>query len=129
MTAQEYNAKGFAVSLHIDQSIIDRAEKDIREAYINPIVGSQASGVEVEDAIANLVFFLMTQRNIFVTRSGAKDKMVANSRSVEMWDTLQEQAHTCAMKLEALKQLPNANKDAVVSDICRLYFKTNFFYS
>lgn len=128
MTPQEYNQKGFAVSLHIDQSIIDRAENDVREAYITPILGADASGDVVEDALANLAFMAMTQRNVFVTRSGAKEKINANSRQAEAWDTLQEMAHTCAMKIASLRELPGANAKAEVHDICRIYFKTNFFY-
>lgn len=128
MTPQEYAAKGFAVSLHIDQSIIDRAESDVRQAYIDPIVGADAQGEAVTDAMANLAFMAMTQRNVFVTRSGAKEKTNANSRSVETWETLQEMAHTCAMKIAALRGLPGAKAKAEVHDICRIYFKTNFFY-
>lgn len=128
MTPQEYANKGFAVSLHIDQSVIDRAEADVRAAYVTPIVGVNAQGEAVNDAIANLAFMIMTQRNVFVTRSGAKEKTNANSRTVEAWETLQEMAHTCAMKIAALRELSGANKTAEVNDICRLYFKTNFFY-
>lgn len=128
MTPKEYNDKGFAVSLHIDQSIIDRAEADVREAYIKPILGADASGDEVEDALANLAFMAMTQRNVFVTRSGAKEKTNVNSRTAETWETLQEMAHTCAMKIETLRALPGANNIARVHDICRIYFTTNFFY-
>lgn len=127
MTPQEYVNKGFAVSLHIDQPIIDRAEADVRAAYVTPIMGAGATGAEVDDAVANLAFMAMTQRNVFVTRSGAKEKTNANSRTAEAWDTLQEMAHTCAMKIAALRELPNANKTAEVNDICRIYFKTNFF--
>lgn len=128
MTPKEYNDKGFAVSLHIDQSIIDRAEADVREAYIKPILGAEASGAEVDDALANLAFMAMTQRNVFVTRSGAKEKTNVNSRTAETWETLQEMAHTCAMKIAALRALPGANNIARVHDICRIYFTTNFFY-
>lgn len=129
MTPQEYTNKGFAVSLHIDQSIIDRAEADVRAAYVAPIVGESEQGEAVVDAVANLAFMLMTQRNVFVTRSGAKEKTNANSRIAETWNTLQEMAHVCAMKIEALRNLPGANKTAKVNDICRLYFSTNFFNS
>ena len=128
MTPQEYTSRGFSVSLHIDQSVIDRAEKDARAAYITPILGNGAAGEVVDDAICNLAFMLMTQRNVFVTRSGAKEKTNLNSRTVDTWETLQEMAHTCAMKIAALREQPGANKDAKVNDICRIYFNTNFFY-
>lgn len=127
MTPQDYANKGFPISLHIDQAVINRAEADVREAYVTPIVGTQ-TGDAVADATANLAFMLMAQRNVFVTRAGAKEKTNANSRAAEAWETLQEMAHTCAMKIDALRNLPGANKTAEVHDICRIYFKTNFFY-
>lgn len=132
MTAQEYIEKGFAVSMHTEQAIIDRAERDARLAYIVPIVGENTpeehAGV-IADALANLAFLVMLQRNVFVTRSGAKMKQTDDSRDADGLDVLQNMAHTCDMKIQALRALPGANATAKVTDICRIYFRTNFFNS
>ena len=65
MTAQEYIEKGFAVSLHTEQAIIDRAERDARLAYIVPIVGENTpeehAGV-IADALAKLQVVANTQK-------------------------------------------------------------------
>lgn len=131
MTPTEYNAKGLNVSLHIEQAYIDRAERDVRSAYVTPILPNiQTPEPEaVADAVANLSFLLLLQRNLVETRSGAKLKTNANSQNAGAWDAIGEQAHTCAMKIDALRQLPGANKTAKVTDICKIYFKTNFLYS
>lgn len=130
MTPTEYNAKGLNVSLHIEQAQIDRAERDVRDAYIKPILpNTQTPEPEaVADAVANLSFLLLLQRNIVETRSGAKIKTNANSQNAGAWDAIGEQAQTCAMKIDALRQLSGANKTAKVTDICKIYFKTNFLY-
>lgn len=131
MTAQQYLQKGFNVSMHVEQSIINRAEADVTEAYVTPIVGTIASPApaQVTDAVLNLAFLLMLQRNVFATRSGAKTKNVNQSQEADTWKVLQDQAHTCAMKIDELRKMDGANKNAEVVDICRLYFKTNFLYS
>lgn len=128
MTAQEYINRGFAVSAHLEQAIIDRAEADVRAAYITPIVGEPTADepTAVADALANLAFLAMLQRNVFATRSGAKMKQTNDSREADVFVVLREQAHTCAMKIERLRGLPNANATAKVTDICRIYYKTNF---
>lgn len=129
MTAQEYNALGYPVSLHIEQPIIDRAEADVHAAYIEPIAGTTHDSEQVvKDALAALSFLLMTQRNVFVTRSGAKEKTNANSRNADAWAGLQEQANTCAMRIDILREQPWANKRAGMNDICRIYFATNFYH-
>lgn len=131
MTPAEYIAKGFNVSAHIEQAQINRAEADVSEAYINPILPNIPTPTPdtVTDALANLSFLLLCQRNIAETRGGAKLKTTANSQNTGAWDALAEQAHTCAMYIDRLRELEGANKTAKVKDICKIYFKTNFFYS
>ena len=41
------------------------------------------------------------------------------------WEQLQDAATTCHVALEALRNAAGA-KDAKVTDICKIYFKTNF---
>lgn len=131
MTPTEYNNRGLNVSLHIEQAQIDRAEKDVRDAYIKPILPSVPTPEpeEVKDAVANLSFLLLLQRNIVETRSGAKVKTNANSQNAYAMDIIGEQSHTCAMKIDAVRELEGADKKAEVCDICKIYFKTNFLYS
>lgn len=126
MTATEYINRGFNVSAHIEQQVIDRAESDVRQAYIVPIVGDVTCNEVVNDALANLAYLQMMKSSVFFTRSGAKTKRTNDSDNADVWQALQQQAQVCAMKIEALRQVDGANKQAKVTDICGIYFNTNF---
>ena len=107
-----------------------RAERDVTDAYINPIVGSANVSAEVrERAIGNLAFLLILQRTIFATRAGAKVKTGYNSQEADAWAKLQQEASSCHLALEVLKNEPGVNPDAHVTDVCKIYFSTNFLYT
>lgn len=128
MTRQWYIEHGYKLSALIEQAEIDRAEADVTAAYINPIKGEAeiAQGV-VEAVTANLAFLLLLQRSVFATRAGAKTKTGYNSADVDAWAILQQEAASCHLALETLKTQAGANADAEIIDICKIYFRTNFF--
>lgn len=130
MTAQEYRQAGYKVSAQIDQSEIDRAEKDVLQAYVYPILSdADPTGDEVvRDTVMSFAFLLLLQRSISATRSGAKEKTTPQSVSADLWHILSMQAATCQMKIDALKQKTGANLKAEVKDICGIYFRTQYFY-
>lgn len=127
MDKQYYKENGYELSQLIEQSVIDRAESEVDEAYITPIIGADRRSEEVvKRAIANLAFLLILQRTIFATRAGAKIKVGYNSADADAWEKLSQQAMSCHLALENLRKQPYASKDAEVLDICKIYFKTNF---
>lgn len=126
MTKDWYIQHGFKMSSQIDQAEIDRAEADVVNAYIKQIVGDvTVPSATRENAIANLAFLLLLQRSVFATRAGAKFKTGYNSQAAGDWEQLQSAATTCHVALEELRTAAGA-KDAKVTDICKIYFKTNF---
>ena len=128
MTKQWYQEHGYEISSLISDSTIARAERDVTDAYITPIVGSAKVSTEVrENAIGNLAFLLILQRTIFATRAGAKVKTGYNSQEADAWAKLQQEATSC--HLEVLKKEPGVNPDAHVTDVCKIYFSTNFLYT
>lgn len=127
MTKQWYIAHGYKLSAQIEESEIARAERDVTAAYVSPIIGEATIPVEVrEAAVGNLAFLLLLQRSVFATRSGAKVKTGYNSADASAWDILQQEAASCHLQLETLRRQEGANADAEVTDICKIYFKTNF---
>ncbi len=126
MTKQWYQENGYKLSSLIEQSEIDRAEEDVKAAYIKPIAPQSMATETAKKATANLAFLLLLQRTIFATRAGAKVKTGYNSQEADAWAKLQQEANSCHLALEELKQLKNTNPDAQVTDICKIYFKTNF---
>lgn len=127
MTKQWYIAHGYKLSAQIEESEIARAEHDVILAYVSPIVGEATIQADVrEAAVGNLAFLLLLQRSVFATRAGAKVKTGYNSADASAWDILQQEAASCHLQLETLRQQEGANADAEVTDICKIYFKTNF---
>lgn len=128
MTKDWYADNGFKMSNLIDQSEIDRAEREVTAAYVEPICGEVSELTEAQkNAIGNLAFLLLLQRSIFLTRAGAKTKTGYNSQEADAWAKLQQSATSCHLALEQLRNTEGANRDAEVMDICKIYFKTNFF--
>lgn len=130
MTKQWYQDHGYEISSLISDATIARAERDVTDAYITPIVGGAEVSTEVkESAIGNLAFLLILQRTIFATRAGARAKTGYNSQEADAWAKLQQEATSCHLALEVLKKEPGVNPDAHVTDICKIYFSTNFLYT
>ena len=130
MTKQWYQDHGYEISSLISDATIARAERDVTDAYITPIVGSAEVSTEVRDrAIGNLAFLLILQRTIFATRAGAKVKTGYNSQDADAWAKLHQEATSCHLAIEVLKKEPGVNPDAHVTDVCKIYFCTNFFYT
>lgn len=131
MTKDWYLQHGFKLSPLIEQAEIESAEMDVRMAYVNPILGSAAVPSEyeavVENAVGNLAFLLMLQRSIFLTRAGAKIKTGYNSQEADAWTKLQQAAMSCHLALVELRKVPGADASAEVLDVCKIYFKSNFF--
>ena len=127
MTKTWYSEHGFKLSSLIDDAEISRAEREVTDAYITPIVGDAevAQGV-LENAVGTLAFLLILQKTLFATRAGAKTKTGYNSQEADAWAKLQQEATSCHLALETLKKQEGVNADAEVMDICKIYFKTNF---
>ena len=127
MTKSWYIEHGYKLSSLIDDAEISRAEREVTEAYITPIVGSATVDESVlKNAVGNLAFLLILQKTLFATRAGAKVKTGYNSQEADAWAKLQQEATSCHLALETLKKQNGVNADAEVIDICKLYFKTNF---
>lgn len=127
MIRQWYIEHGYKLSALIEQAEIDRAERDVTAAYVSPIKGGAEIPQGILEAVTgNLAFLLLLQRSVFATRAGAKTKTGYNSADVDAWAILQQEAASCHLALESLKAQEGTNADAEVTDICKIYFKTNF---
>lgn len=128
MTKQWYQDHGYKVSSYIDEAEIARAEGLVRKAYILPIVGDAAVSEDIINvATAELAFLYLLQQSVFLTRAGAKVKTGYNSQQADTWDLLQQSATACHMVMLSLRNQPGVNATAPITDICKIYFKTNFF--
>ena len=121
--------RGYRVSVNTDQALIDRSEREVYEAYIAPILPSSTmDDDEVSAALMELAYVRMCAiSNAVVTKSGAKEKTSASSVSADYESIAALHRPVCKMRINALRLLPGATKDAKVNDILKLYYKTNFF--
>ena len=130
MTKKWYQENGYEISSYVSDAAIARAERDVTDAYVTPIVGNTTVPNTIKErVVGNLAFLLILQRSIFATRAGAKVKTGYNSMEADAWAKLQQEATSCNLQLEILKKQPGVNPDAHVTDICKIYFSTNFLYT
>lgn len=130
MTPAEYQSAGFLLSSLINQKIIDRAENDVINSYILPICPNLLSTSDLyKKAVMTLSFMLMCKRdNVFMTRSGSKEKENQFSKDSDGWNNLQNLATDCHFIIEQLKSSEGALEKPKFIDICGIYFKTNFYH-
>lgn len=131
MGITDYRQAGFLVSIHIEQAIIDRAERDIYQAYIEPIAPTADIYEDgaAKECLMQMTNLLVLQRSVFTTRSGAKEKTTPQSNTAYRWDILSQEATTATMKLKRLAEAESV-KDWYnrVTDICGILTTTHYFY-
>lgn len=127
MNVQDYRAAGFPLSQYIDEATVTRAEKQVQAAYIVPLAGTNydAEAEPYRGAILILAFLLIMQSQAQATRAGGKTKNTPQSQTPTQ-DELREQY---AMQAHAALQAIDKDAPRKVSDVCRIYFSTNYFHS
>lgn len=124
MTAQEYIAKGFRISGQLLQTEIDRAEREVVEAYIAKVAPAYSlTDADVKDAVMQLAVILLLQRHAVATRSGGKNKQSPNL-STDGWPNQGdvENADRLLRKVQTVSGLTSK----LVDDIAGIYFRTQF---
>lgn len=124
MTAQEYIAKGFRISVQVLQNEIDRAEREVTEAYIAKVAPSYSlTDTAVKEAVMQLAVILLLQRHAVATRSGGKNKQSPNL-STDGWPNQGdvENADRLLRKVQTVSGLTSK----LVDDIAGIYFRTQF---
>lgn len=124
MTAQEYIAKGFRISGQVLQQEIDRAEREVVEAYIAKVAPAYSmTDADVKEAVMQLAVILLLQRHAVATRSGGKNKQSPNL-STDGWPNQGdvENADRLLRKVQTVSGLTSK----LVDDIAGIYFRTQF---
>lgn len=124
MTAQEYIAKGFRISGQVLQQEIDRAEREVVEAYIAKVAPDYSlTDADVKEAVMQLAVILLLQRHAVATRSGGKNKQSPNL-STDGWPNQGdvENADRLLRKVQTVSGLTSK----LVDDIAGIYFRTQF---
>lgn len=130
MTKEWYKSQGYHIGLEGTQEVIDRAEREVKVAYVQPILpNADFDEAGVKQCLADLAYMRMLQLTLFVTRSGAKEKTSNYSTNASADAKFYEQGKIAAAAVDSLRAMEGANASAKVNDICHLFFKSNFFYN
>ena len=74
MTASDYNLSGYEISKQVSDEVITRAENDVLNSYVIPIIGETATIEDYKCEVMALAYCLMLRRNITKTRFGSEIK-------------------------------------------------------
>lgn len=130
MDLQEYRCAGYLVSQNVSQTVIDGAEAEIKQAYILPVCPqADTTSPAVKAALMELTTLRLLQRTAQVTRAGGKAKTLSQSVIPTADELLQQHAATCCMRMTKLAESCGVERwEKIVTDICHILFKSNYFY-
>lgn len=124
MTAQDFIANGYKVSLQIQQGEIDRAVADVTAAYVDKVTTDNTTAT-ASAAVMQLAFILLCQRNTFATRAGGKLKLSPQlSDNAQARQTDYDNADRLLRKLQAATGGIAGQIDKMVDDICMVYMRS-----
>ena len=124
MTAQDFIANGYKVSLQIQQGEIDRAVADVTAAYVDKVTTDNTTAT-AKAAIMQLAFILLCQRNTFATRAGGKLKLSPQlSDNAQARQTDYDNADRLLRQLQAAPGGIAGQIDKMVDDICMVYMRS-----
>ena len=130
MEASVYRDSGYRLSLQVSQGEINRAEADVKAAYLDRIYADYVTPPDIiKSAMMQLAFILLLKRSAVATRSGGKVK--TSPDSVTGYPTQEDFDN--ADRLLRLMQETYRNNGAVqghpskiVEDICGIYYRNQF---
>ena len=130
MEASAYRDSGYRLSLQVSQGEINRAEADVKAAYLDRIYADYVTPTAlIQSAMMQLAFILLLQRSAVATRSGGKVK--TSPDSVSGYPSQEDMDN--ADRLLRLMQETYYHSGAVqghpskiVDDICGIYYRNQF---
>ena len=124
MTAQDFIANGYKVSLQISQGEIDRAVTDVTAAYVDKVTTYNTTAM-AKAAIMQIAFILLCQRNTVATRAGGKLKLSPQlSENAQARQTDYDNADRLLRQLQSATGGIAGDIDKMVDDICMIYMRS-----
>lgn len=138
MTKSEYIADGYRLSLQIDDRQLARAEAACVQAYAVPIGGAlyDEGCAEWRALVMACAYLWVLQHAVVATKAGAKQVNITSAEHVADFEVLRQAATDAAVAIAAFRERVAADHVAgdgrpdgtgKVSDVCRIFFETNFF--
>ena len=121
MTTQWYRENGFELSANFSQPMIDKAESEVWDAYIVPVIPTaDKSDTTLQEFIAPLAYCYLCLYNNKVTRKGTKEKQDDHSTSVTNKSLLIERTSANKAFYKMTKR-DDAVESFEVHDICHIW--------
>ena len=113
MTANDYILAGYEMSKQVSEEVITRAERDVMEAYVIPILGAEATIEENKCDVMALAFCLLLRRNVVKTRFGSeiKNNQYGTVLQYESGVLNQQIAGICQPVFKSLKEKAGTDTD------------------
>ena len=113
MTANDYILAGYEMSKQVSEEVITRAERDVMEAYVIPILGAEATIEDNKCDVMALAFCLLLRRNVVKTRFGSeiKNNQYGTVMQYESGVLNQQIAGICQPVFKSLKEKAGADTD------------------
>ena len=113
MTANDYILAGYEMSKQVSEEVITRAERDVMEAYVIPILGAEATVEDNKCDVMALAFCLLLRRNVVKTRFGSeiKNNQYGTVMQYESGVLNQQIAGICQPVFKSLKEKAGADTD------------------
>ena len=130
MEASEYRNKGYRLSLQVSQGEIDRAEADVKAAYLDRIYADYVTPSELlKSALMQLAFILLLQRSAVASRSGGKVKTSPDSVAGYPSQDDMDNADRLLRLIQETYYSGGAvqgHPSRIVDDICGIYYRNTF---
>lgn len=121
---ETYRAAGFRLSLQVSKDEIDRAENDVKAAYVAKVAPAyDPTAAAVREAVMQLAFILLCQRTTVATRSGGKVKTTPYQS--ETGYPSQSDLENADRLLRAIRT-EEGEVSALVDDICGIYYRQKY---
>ena len=102
--------------------MIDRAEAEVLDAYIKPLMGADAEATDYVNEIMTLAYCLLLRRNIVKTRFGAEKKKDTFGQQIDTTDDELNSmiANLAFMTINTLKANATQEQPYKVKDIANI---------
>lgn len=126
-TKQDIIAAGWRLSANISEALLSRCAAEVKKAYLlHRVEESAIAAAVVTDSIGRawcaLTFLRCAQDEVFATRTGGEQK---NFNYGQHAQDLAEVKSSVALSLHDLDDV--ATKCERYDDICRVFYRTQFF--
>lgn len=126
MTAEWYRNHGYEISANFSDSVIAKAEKEVWDAYVVPVLPeADPEDEQMQLLFAPLAYYYLCLSNAKITRKGVKSKTDENSNTI-IYNVEHLMAERASAYQAFYKIAAKCDKPFEVQDILQLWFTSAY---